>query len=299
MNISNLTDSTIGLGLIDKDYVIHYVGGSGVVIDPKGYSLTATHVLVGLEKKRTELANLEDKEKRIKTNLAIISYIPRKNGIYSLITNTIRQWVPFELEIEELDFDIALGWPIQKEIDHPFLNVSQRTSFSPLEKIMMCGYPGGNTTLNPYGSVINLSLSPAVQEGKISSLMPGNDAETHQGMLLNILSTGGSSGSPIIDENNEVVGIAQWVIGSGLIGKAQYEDSTYIFNEKLIETTIKKTAILKGYAQVGNVFALSSSMFREATKAIQQIESGATTITGLNATSAKSIFIKTITNVDS
>ena len=79
MDISNLMDSTIGLGLIDKDHVIHHVGGSGVVIDPKGYFLTATHVLVGLEKKRTELANLEDEEKRIKTNLAIISYIPRKN----------------------------------------------------------------------------------------------------------------------------------------------------------------------------------------------------------------------------
>jgi len=297
MNVTKYTDPTIGLGLIDKNHVMRYVGGSGIVVDSKGYFLTATHVLTGLEKKRTEFATLEDNEKRIQTNLAVISYIPRKNRIYSLITNPIKQWVPFELEMEKLDFDIALGWPIEKEIDHPFLKISQRTNFSPLESITMCGYPGGSTTLNPYGTVIDLSLSPAVQEGKISSLMPGNDADTHQGILLDILSTGGSSGSPIIDSENDVVGIAQWIIGGGLIAKAEYEDSSYIFNEKLIETPIKKMAVVKGYAQVGNVFALSSSMFRDTSKAIQQIESGATTITGLNATSAKSVFVKTISNV--
>lgn len=298
MTVENIKNATIGLGLVDVKHTIHYVGGTGVVIDSRGYFLTASHVLSHLEEKRHEFANLEN-EKRILTNLAMISYIPRSGGNYSIITNPIEKWVPYELEIEKLDIDIALGWPIQKEVDHPYLKVSQRTSFSPLEKIMMCGYPGGNTTLSPYGSIIDVTLSPMAQDGKISSLIPGDDANVHQGMTLNIISTGGSSGSPIIDENNEVIGIAQWVIGGGLEAIVDYEDSTYMLNEKkLVEKILKKHTVVNGFAQVGNVFALSSSMFRDSEKAIQQIEDGSNKITGLNAMSSGTVYIKTISKVE-
>lgn len=285
MNLQNIKNATIGLGLIDKDSNVIMIGGSGVVIHDKGYFLTATHVLDGLERKRKKL---ESNKKSQKTWIAMISYIPVEGGIFKFITNRISSWVPFQLSFDKLDADIALGWPEEKEKDHPILKISKRQNFTSLEKIMMCGYPGGNNTLNPYGTVINMSLSPAIQEGKIASLFPGDDAETHQGILTDIITTGGSSGSPILDDNDEIIGIAQWVIGGGINGKIKYDDSTYFnTNEELTEKTIEKEAAVKGYAQVGNTFALSCTVFKDAEKAIAQVEDGKTKIEGLEANTAR------------
>lgn len=295
VDISIIKNATIGLGLIDKNDNIRVVGGSGIVINPKGYFLTASHVLQKLGEKRLELLDPKEGEEKLETWLSIISYIPRPDGTFSLITNVIEKWIPFELEFDKLDFDIGMGWPKTKETDHPILKISKRLNFSPLEHVTMCGYPGGSTTLNPYGNITDLSLSPMIEIGTIGSLRPADDAPAHQGMLLNIVTTGGSSGSPIIDENNEIIGIVQWVIGAPLFAKTSYEDSAYILKEdKLIEDTLKKTSATKGYAQVGKTFALSSTMFSDCYKAIEQIESGATKITGLNANHSKTLFIKNI-----
>jgi len=290
MTIQGIKNATIGLGLIDKLSNVIVVGGSGIVIHPKGYFLTATHVLDRLEEKRKEL---ESNEKHLKTLKAIISYIPVEGGVFKWITNPVNSWVPFHLRFDKLDADISIGWPDQKEKDHPLLKVSQRQNFSPLEKITMCGYPGGSDTLNPYGTVIDMSFSPAIQEGKITSLFPGDDADTHQGILTNIITTGGSSGSPILDEKEEIIGIAQWVIGGGIDALVKYNDSTYFqTEEKLVEKTIEKKAVVEGYVQVGNTFALSSSVFKDAEKAILQLEEGKTIIKGLEAQTSRPMRIE-------
>lgn len=268
------------------------VGGSGGVIHNKGYFLTATHVLDGLERKRKKLAS---SEKPQETWIAMISYIPAEEEIFRFITNRISSWIPFHLTFDKLDADIALGWPEVKEKDHPILKVSQRQNFTSLEKVMMCGYPGGSNTLNPYGTVIDMSLSPAIQEGKIASLFPGDDAGTHQGILTDILTTGGSSGSPILDDKEEIIGIAQWVIGGGIKGIVKYDDSTYFNTEdRLVEKIIEKKSAIEGYAQVGNTFALSCTVFKDVEKAIAQVEDGKTVVEGLEAKTSRPVKIKSL-----
>lgn len=271
MDISKIKNATIGLGLIDTNSTICAVGGSGVIIDPRGYFITATHVLTGLEKLRNEL--LENNKESLETWLAMISYIPHENGKYSLITNRITNYFPFGLDLENLDFDISLGWLSVKEENHPFLEISDRRSFLPLEQVTMCGYPGGNFTLNPYGSIVDLSFSPVIENTTIGSLMPADDAPTHQGMIMNNISTGGSSGSPVIDSSEKIIGIAQWVIPAEV-------------NVNISDTFAT--------AKIGKTFALSCAVFSDCNKAISQIESGAKTITGLEMNRSKSIFIKNI-----
>lgn len=59
-----------------------------------------------------------------------------------------------------------------------------------------------------------LRFSPIIQVGRIAGFMPTDTAAIPYGLQTDIIGTGGSSGSPIVDTS---VGIAQQVIQAGVV----------------------------------------------------------------------------------
>lgn len=152
--------------------------------------------------------------------------------------------------------------------------ISQRKNFEIFEEIFMCGYPGGKPTFQIEGHITDITQSPIIQEGKLSSLMPGDDADTNQGMILDIIGTGGSSGSPIVHKKPlEVIGIAISVVGASIKGKSLNKDTEYeMKNGSLIPKVTENEFNLIGQAKTGLVFSFLSALFRMAYDIIFQLE---------------------------
>src|SRR5438445_5947578 len=113
------------------------------------------------------------------------------------------------------DHDIAICRLYGKGMQMPSL-ILKKPSMKVYDEIFMCGYPsGGDFTLNIFDKKYVIRLSPLLQTGRISSLMPTDNTKQPIGIQTDIVGTGGSSGSPIINANSgQVIGLAQQVISS-------------------------------------------------------------------------------------
>lgn len=276
--ISRIKNSTVALVSIDKDNKLLAIHGSGVIVDPDGYFITASHVVEQCRKFNTAQA-----KKGINLRMAISSCLP-KNGGLTFITNSVRAHVPLGIELDEaegiVDFDVAIGICVEKENNHPYLEIGTRTKYSITEEILMCGYPGGLRSLNPMGDLLTMRYSPVLQHGKISALTPADNAEIHHVMITDIIGTGGSSGSPLIDASDgKIVGIAQTVLMPQLVAFSEYQDSKYILKDgKLVEDEIPRKAPVSGWAKVGLVTGVCNALFGDIGNAIYQLKNGATEI---------------------
>ena len=294
--IPRIKDSTIAIALADNARMPIEILGSGVMVDPEGYFITAGHVIEDFQDRQKRIKD----DKGIETWLSIFSYVIKDDG-YHLIFNRIGNYGLLKAKLQlniELDFDIAFGNLAEKENDHPFLEIETRLKHYTFDEIFMCGYPGGEITFHPNGTVLDMTHSPVLQYGRIASLLPGDDAPTSQGIITDIIGTGMSSGSPIIDAHTGmIIGIAQDVIGSKLIATAKYEDTLYTLDETkktLVDTTAKKRTVVDGHAQVGLVMGVSNAIFGDIPKAIQQMKAGSQTITNLQYHSSTQIPLYTI-----
>jgi hypothetical protein len=81
----------------------------------------------------------------------------------------------------------------------------------------MCGYPRGSQSLNFTTAYIGIRLSPVIQFGRIVSLFPVDNTPVPNGFQTDIIGTGGSSGSAIVDSEGNVVGIALEVFGADVM----------------------------------------------------------------------------------
>jgi hypothetical protein len=114
-----------------------------------------------------------------------------------------------------IDLDIGLG-----KLDRPsesFLPIKQPCQLKLYDEIVMCGYPSGRLSLildrNEDGA--GMRLSPIIQFGHISGLMPYDESPAPWGIQTDIVAIGGSSGSPILDpRSGEVIGMAQQIIAT-------------------------------------------------------------------------------------
>jgi hypothetical protein len=74
----------------------------------------------------------------------------------------------------------------------------------------MCGYPGKKRSMSLRNEEHSgIKLQPVIQRGLVSEVLPINNCNYPYGVQTNIVGTGSSSGSPIVDSNGEVLGIAQ------------------------------------------------------------------------------------------
>lgn len=116
-----------------------------------------------------------------------------------------------------LDLDLGIG-----KLDHRsdnFLHIRQPSRLKLYEEIAMCGYPSGRISLilykNNHEDAIGIRSSPVIQFGRIAGLFPTDDNPNPWGIQTDIIAMGGSSGSPIVEQNSgEVLGMAQDVIAT-------------------------------------------------------------------------------------
>lgn len=113
--------------------------------------------------------------------------------------------------------------------DLPALKIAPMLELEEGDEVMLTGFPMGTDTLRAPGWLHQ--LSPTLQSGIISSVLPFPCDNPHA-LLLNIMTQGGSSGSPVFNPSTgEVVGIeyAGIVEPKSLSGKSGiliYENNT-------------------------------------------------------------------------
>jgi hypothetical protein len=144
------------------------------------------------------------------------------------------------------------------EPNHDFLEISTRRDYDVFDDIFVCGYPGGEASLNFQYNIANMKTSPIIQHGKISAFLPADNATTKEAITTDIIGTGGSSGSPIILASDcKVIGIVQWVISSSVF---------------LYQNHGKKS----GISNIGLITGVANPLFEDIVGIISQIKSGNT-----------------------
>src|SRR5215210_8612891 len=133
------------------------------------------------------------------------------------------------------EIDIGLYKILKKEEDLPYLRI-RNSNVALYEEVVMCGYPGGVQSLNFSTASLGMRMSPVIQSGKIVSLFPSDNSPVPNGFQTDIVGTGGSSGSPIVDSNGDVVGIALQVLGADVMDSENENNNstTYIAKVGLV-----------------------------------------------------------------
>ena len=210
--IHNVKSACVAIGLIDLEKEIPiWIAGSGFITDPQGFVLTATHVIRDLEKYR-------DKIKQEGRKAAICTYQTEiENNRLVLISRGVveRRAIaisPTEKFPTPSNYDAIVCRMIGNK-KYSFINIEKPRKLELDEEILVCGYPGGKGTLNLDDFEDGVRVSSVVQTGKISSVMPMDDTVRPTGLITDIIGTGGTSGSPIVEmKNGNVIGLAQKVI---------------------------------------------------------------------------------------
>lgn len=215
--IEAVKSATVAIGLQDLETGLVGISGSGFIFDPRGYVMTAAHVLndcIKIEK------TLQQKGKKIETV-----------AVYTITSDTFNKVMPVILHGRALpsrdpglpEFptpeknDIALAQMKKSDGQYfPFLRIKKPGKIKISDEIAVCGFPRGGHSLSTITTnLTGIRLSPPVQFGHVASLLPFDNAEFPYAIQTDIMGTSGSSGSPIFDPNTgEVVGIAQNVIPS-------------------------------------------------------------------------------------
>jgi S1-C subfamily serine protease len=232
--IYKIKSATVAIGLVDKGGVNpKSIVGSGFIFDPAGYVMTAGHVAEDCKK----LADMYN-DKNEPVELAVFRVIISDKITFTV--DIIEKFTVMDLVglpkdyVGPTDLDIACGKPIAKHSDFPYLKVKSTCEYAIFDNVFMCGYPRGNHSLSlTTKKITGMRFSPIFQSGKIVGMLPWDGDATPYALQTDIIATGGSSGSPIMNNDGEVLAIAQNVIpspvsdldekrpkliGSGLIG---------------------------------------------------------------------------------
>jgi len=236
------------------------VNGTGFFVRPR-YIITAGHVLKNCEDIIDALRRLKDVEAEI--------------GVF------FATWTESELKLNvlhsEREYGIAAfaeGYPGPGDLDVGLIIPREQGEYQEVkdirhlemknkpfrprlyDKMCICGFPGGAQSLQlqrEYG----MRFSPTLQFGHLTGLMPFDEIKNPYGIQTDIVATGGSSGSAIVDaEDGKVVGIAQKVFVADIAGQTNPQT---LGNGILTLNPISLT----GTAKVGLVYGASSNIFAQ------------------------------------
>lgn len=225
--IRRIKQATVAIGLVDSSGNMISINGSGFIVDEKfGIILTAKHVLQGMKMSYQFIK----RARKMETYGAVFRAIhsptemnldTAKIGKYEIIKE-LQSSKHFPL----INMDLAAVKLEEKFPDFHSLSVKEPSSFKVLDEVAMCGYPGGEHSLDVQGKYIGVRYSPVFQIGRIGGILPMDDAEKPYGIQTDIIGVGGSSGSPLLDPNDgNVIGIAQKVIPASVeVDVTNYDD---------------------------------------------------------------------------
>lgn len=210
-----IKSATVAIGLVDKGQIQpKEIVGSGFLFDPAGYVMSAGHVAqrcVDLAQKY----NVNGTPVEIATFRAIIS------KTINFAVDVIEKFTVMDLVkvpqgyVGPTDLDVVCGKPYTKHSNFPFLKIKNTCEYHVSDDIMMCGYPRGEHSLSlTTAKITGMRFSPILQFGKIGGLLPWDSDQFPYALQTDIAGTGGSSGSPILDYEGNVIAIAQKIIPS-------------------------------------------------------------------------------------
>ncbi len=212
--ISKLKKSSLALGLTKKDKPEPIVlAGSAFMISNDGFFVSAAHV-------SESIFTMAKKLKSEGTEVDVRVFFNEIKGKHARFVGVK---VGLGYEIKKIEFTADDGETILVDADiyvarvlgkdkFSFLEFNKPTKINVFDSILMCGYPMISESIVLY-SEEHVRWSPVLQKGIISSLLPIDESEKPYGIQTDIIGTGGSSGSPIINANTgDVLGIAQKVL---------------------------------------------------------------------------------------
>jgi len=212
--IPHLKSCCISLGLTKKgDSQPISVNGTGFLIDSDGYFVTADHVFDSIKNSKNRF-----KKEGLETEYRGFVYQTGKTS-GQLVSIKIEHGRSVHMDIPEISEhipyrqDLLIG-RLSGKNNFPFLKFD-KTKIQIFDEVFVCGYPGGRNSLRPNEPMYGDSLSPILQYGRVSNLLPSDESQIPYGIQTDIIGVGGSSGSPIVDANTEqVLGIVQRGINS-------------------------------------------------------------------------------------
>ena len=140
--------------------------------------------------------------------------------------------------------------------DLPALKIAEKLELEEGDEIMMAGFPMGTDTLRAPGWLHQ--LTPTLQSGIVSAILPF-PCENPHAILLNIMTQGGSSGSPVFNSSTgEVIGVGYGEIVepktiAGRYGVLIYENNTSLtlaIPAKIVYDIYKKVDEVQEFKEV-------------------------------------------------
>jgi hypothetical protein len=221
--LKDVKASTIAIGLGEENKFPSYVLGTGFFVSSDALIMSAAHVFEDCTTAQQYLENRNGKKLGVVAGIAYTSSL--KFSSYSLRIGKITKNKLKDYDLGYVgpqDFDIAVA-QLEGEGSRPLAFLDPHPTKANLyEEVAMCGYPQGDMTFsflsnpNPAG----FRVSPILQFGHVSGFMPYDDADIPYGIQTDIVGTGGSSGSPIVNMNGDLLGIAQRVLSAEVIKSA-------------------------------------------------------------------------------
>jgi len=244
--------STVGIAVHNYTDNVLTIIGSGFFYDTRGYLISAGHVLRSAEKRKAFEISKKKNSKIVATSLnvqdgdKIAIEEDEIDGMRMPEIKSIKDAIPTTPVI----FDVGIARVIPSRKKYAYLKIKQvPDSKAPHietgEEVVICGYPAGDQSLSmKIGINTGYRFSPVMQFGHVAALMPSDESLPY-GIQTDILSTGGSSGSPIVSKDTgEVVGLAQNIIVTyasvGVPEKAQKR--------------VRMPDRLEGFAHIGIVY---------------------------------------------
>lgn len=251
---SKLKSATVGIGLREEGNPTPvFIGGTGFIIDPEGFIITATHVIDSLEV-MAKNHNLQNKNK-IKLAAIMVS----NEGHHVKITT---KNLPIRGKMDPIitgeyfgpkNYDLSIARIEGQDWNLPYLVIKKPSKLELYKDILMCGYPGGGATLNIVDKENAMKTNPVMQKGMIASIMPADHTSQPTGIITDIIGTGGSSGSPIVDaEDGQLISVAQNVVSTGV--------------EIPLQNKLRNVS-LSGNAKIGLVFGVANFFLEPVARA--------------------------------